>query len=143
MYGGESSDSNAVLCVASDPPPEPIWGAFKQLLQVRPSLDAFRQLMSTMKAESVTKDVAVLMAKSLELLKFAVDVVHFHTAMEVAKAMQRLEINVKQAEVFACISEKVDQLLLQADFHLPRSNPVLKTHLEVGLRTEICLCPVS
>eukprot|EP00971_Amphidinium_carterae_P031040 610931-Amphidinium_carterae.1 len=51
MYGGESTDSNAVLCVASDPPPEPIWGAFKQLLQVRPSLDAFRQLMTTMKAD--------------------------------------------------------------------------------------------
>eukprot|EP00971_Amphidinium_carterae_P018516 365354-Amphidinium_carterae.1 len=57
MYGGDATDSNAILCVESDPPPEPIWGAFKQLLQVRPSLDAFRQLMSTMKADSVSKDV--------------------------------------------------------------------------------------
>eukprot|EP00971_Amphidinium_carterae_P031041 610931-Amphidinium_carterae.2 len=34
--------------------------------------------------------------------------------MEVAKAMQRLEMNVSQPDIFACISEKVDQLLLQA-----------------------------
>eukprot|EP00971_Amphidinium_carterae_P072399 1432101-Amphidinium_carterae.1 len=79
MYGGDATDSNAILYVESDPPPEPIWGAFKQLLQVRPSLDAFRQLMSTMKADSVSRDVTVLMAKSLEMVKFAADVVHFHT----------------------------------------------------------------
>eukprot|EP00971_Amphidinium_carterae_P227442 4511217-Amphidinium_carterae.1 len=73
MYGGDATDSNAILCVQSDPPPEPIWGAFKQLLQVRPSLDGFRQLMSTLKADAVSKDVAVLMAKSLEIVKFAAD----------------------------------------------------------------------
>eukprot|EP00971_Amphidinium_carterae_P343785 6483758-Amphidinium_carterae.1 len=59
------------------------------------------------------------MAKSLEIVKFAADVVHFHTGMEVAKAMQRVQLPTKYPEIFGCVSEKVDQLVLQA-FETPK-----------------------
>eukprot|EP00971_Amphidinium_carterae_P350914 6491805-Amphidinium_carterae.1 len=93
MYAAEAANQDSALVIETDPPPEPMWTCFKGLLHPRPDLNAFKQHMSTLRADGLGKDQVVMMCKSLQMLKYQLDVGHFHTAMEVpevVRSMQRL-----------------------------------------------------